>query len=198
MQYLRKQKYTIYNLNYLAYNRNVNNSSLETLYNVDMEMGQRSNYDNEDHQSKQTEDTYPLFYMGDLEETADDNSHKEASVTPDSNKENQEIMNEYTVTETEISTKTCFEKDSQIQTNPDDTSFLSEKRKNDRISFINFSGQHIYYAFHQTYLSPNAVYILVLDMTKGFDEKEPNNPHTVLAEFESWTYKGRLNKNENK
>ena len=196
MQYLRKQKYTIYNLNYLAYNRNVNDSSLETLYNVDMEMGQRSNYDNEDHQSKQTEDTYPLFYMGDLEETADDdlktNSHKEARVTLDSNKENQEIMNEDTVTEMEISTKTCFEKD------PDDTSFMSEKRKNDRISFINFGGQHIYYAFHQTYLSPNAVYILVLDMTKGFDEKEPNNPHTVLAQFESWTYKGRLNKIENK
>ena len=195
MQYLRKQKYTIDNLNYLAYNRNVNDSSLETLYNVDMEMGQRSNYDNEDHQSKQTEDTYPLFYMDDLEETADDdlqtNSHKEARVTLDSNKENQEIMNEYTVTETEISTKTCFEKDSQIQTSPDDTSFLSEKRKNDRISFINFGGQNIYYAFHQTYLSRNAVYILVLDMTKGFEEKEPNNPHTVLAQFESWTYKGR-------
>ena len=158
-------------------------------------MGQRSNYDNEDHQSKQTEDTYPLCYMGDLEETADDdlrtNSHKEARVPLDSNKEEQGIMNEYTVTETEISTKTPDEKDYQMQTSPDDTSFLSEKRKNDRISFINFGVKHIYYAFHQIYLSPNAIYILVLDMTKGFDEKEPNNPHTVLSQFESWTYKGR-------
>ena len=197
MQYLRKNIYTIDNLTHLAYNSNVNDS-LETLYDVDMEMGQRSSYDNEEHQSKQTEDTYPLFYLNDLEETADDdlktNSHKEARALLDSYRENQGIMNDYTVTETEISTK----KDSQIQTSPDDTSFLSEKRKNDRISFINFGGQHIYYAFHQTYLSPNAVYILVLDMTKGFDEKEPNNPHTVLAQFESWTYKGRLNKNENK
>ena len=119
---------------------------------------------------------------------------KDTRVIFDKNIESKDIMNKYNVTETDISSSASHEKDYKIQTSPDDTSFLSEKRKNDRISFINFGGQHIYYAFHQIYLSANAVYILVLDMTKSFDEKEPSSPLNVLTQFESWTYKGKWNK----
>ena len=160
-----------------------------------VENDQRSNYEKEEHQSKQTEVTYPLFYLNEMEDSSDDysktNFHQESGVTLDSDRENQGIMNEHTVTETDSQSKTGSEKDYRMQTSPENASFLSEKRKNDRISFISFSGKQIYYAFHQIYLSPNAVYILVLDMTKGFDEKEPSSPNDVLTQFESWTYKGR-------
>lgn len=158
------------------------------MYNVDKEWGQRTNGYKEDHQSEQNEETYPLFYLNDSEEATGVVLQNEVTLTK--NIGNQEIMNEYSVNETAISSSTSLETDYTMQTSPDDISFLTEKRKNDRISFINFGGQHIYYAFHQIYLSPNAVYILVVDMTKRFDETEPTSTLNVLSQFESWTYKG--------
>ena len=125
-------------------------------------------------------------------------TNDQKDVTFDKIIENQDIMNSHNVFKTDISSSSSYEKDYKMLSSPDDTSFLAEKRKNDRISFINFGGHHIYYAFHQIYLSANAVYILVLDMTKGFDEKEPSSPLNVLSRFESWTYKGKWNKIENK
>ena len=160
-----------------------------------MEWGQNINVNNADHQSEQNEETYPLFYLNDSEEATDDDSknnfHKETRVDFVSNRGNQKMFSESSVIEMNTSSVICPEKDYKMHTSPDDASFLSEKRKNDRISFINFGGQNIFYAFHQIYLSPNAVYILVMDMTKGFDEKEPSSLHNVLAQFETWTYKGR-------
>lgn len=60
-----------------------------------------------------------------------------------------------------------------------------------RITFIDFAGQSIYYAFHQIYLSPKTCYILVVDMTKGYDEKADSD-ETVSSRFVSWTYKGNI------
>lgn len=60
-----------------------------------------------------------------------------------------------------------------------------------RITFIDFAGESIYYAFHQIYLSPKTCYILVLDMTKDLNEKVDSD-ETVGSRFVSWTYKGNI------
>lgn len=65
------------------------------------------------------------------------------------------------------------------------------KNPRPRITFIDFAGQSIYYAFHQIYLSPKTCYILVLDMTKGLNEKVDSD-ETVGSRFVSWTYKGNI------
>lgn len=61
-----------------------------------------------------------------------------------------------------------------------------------RITFIDFAGQSMYYAFHQIYLSPKACAILVLDMTKGFEEKIDiaDTDEKGCSHLKSWTYKG--------
>lgn len=61
-----------------------------------------------------------------------------------------------------------------------------------RITFIDFAGQSIYYAFHQIYLSPETCYILVVDMTKGYDEKVDSDDETITSRFLSWTYRGNI------
>lgn len=68
-----------------------------------------------------------------------------------------------------------------------------ENRRNPRITFLDFGGQSMYYAFHQIYLSPKTFYILVLDMSKNPDEKVNVAEDTCGGQFESWTYKGMLN-----
>lgn len=68
-----------------------------------------------------------------------------------------------------------------------------ENRRNPRITFLDFGGQSMYYAFHQIYLSPKTFYILVLDMSKNPDEKVNVAEYTCGGQFESWTYKGMLN-----
>lgn len=60
-----------------------------------------------------------------------------------------------------------------------------------RITFIDFASQSMYYAFHQIYLSPKTCYILVVDMTKGYDEKVDTD-ETVPSRFVNWTYKGNI------
>lgn len=61
-----------------------------------------------------------------------------------------------------------------------------------RITFIDFAGQSMYYAFHQIYLSPKSCSILVLDMTKGFEEKidVADTDEKGCSHLKSWTYKG--------
>lgn len=66
----------------------------------------------------------------------------------------------------------------------------NEKHLCPRITFLDFAGQSLYYAFHQIYLSPKTCYILVVDMTKGFNEKVSETDETRCSLFESWTYKG--------
>lgn len=75
-----------------------------------------------------------------------------------------------------------------------------EKRLRPRVTFLDFAGQRMYYAFHQIYLSPKTFYILVVDMTKNFDDKVdelirkefrlPGKDEHGCSRFESWTYKG--------
>lgn len=58
-----------------------------------------------------------------------------------------------------------------------------------RITFLDFAGQSMYYAFQQIYFSPKTCYILVVDMTKkpgGVVESDVK----CCSLFESWTYKG--------
>lgn len=69
-----------------------------------------------------------------------------------------------------------------------------EKHLRPQITFLDFAGQKTYYAFHQIYLSPKTFYILVVDMTKNFDEivHEPGDEEIQenCSRFESWKYKG--------
>lgn len=72
-----------------------------------------------------------------------------------------------------------------------------------QITFIDFAGQKMYYAFHQIYLSPRTFSILVVDMTKNFDDivEEPKINEIVekgCSRFESWTYRGKKKKTEQK
>lgn len=69
-----------------------------------------------------------------------------------------------------------------------------EDRRHPRITFLDFGGQSMYYAFHQIYLSPKTFYVLVLDMSKNPDEKVNATEDTCGGQFESWTYKGMFMK----
>lgn len=59
-----------------------------------------------------------------------------------------------------------------------------------RITFLDFAGQSMYYAFQQIYFSPKTCYILVVDMTKHPNEKVDETDETCCSLFKSWTYKG--------
>lgn len=74
----------------------------------------------------------------------------------------------------------------------DITKVPSENLIRPRITFIDFAGQSMYYAFHQIYLSRKTCYILVVDMTKSLDEEvlEPNEDEMDCCRFTSWKYQG--------
>lgn len=61
-----------------------------------------------------------------------------------------------------------------------------------RITFLDFAGQSMYYAFHQIFLSPKSCSILVVDMTKSLDAKVDvsDTDEKCCSLFESWTYRG--------
>ncbi|XP_062575899.1 probable serine/threonine-protein kinase pats1, partial [Saccostrea cucullata] len=70
---------------------------------------------------------------------------------------------------------------------------LSEKEKFPTVSMLDFAGQLAYYACHQIYVTPKAFFILVLDMTKRFEDvvsKEKDNQEESI--FSVWTYKDYL------
>lgn len=72
----------------------------------------------------------------------------------------------------------------------------NETQMRPQITFIDFAGQKMYYAFHQIYLSPRTFCILVVDMTKDFDDivEEPKINEMIekgCSRFESWTYRGK-------
>ncbi|XP_062612920.1 uncharacterized protein LOC134274677 [Saccostrea cucullata] len=72
---------------------------------------------------------------------------------------------------------------------------LSEKEKLPTVSMLDFAGQLAYYACHQIYVTPKAFFILVLDMTKKFEDvvsKEKDNQEGSI--FSVWTYKGKTGK----
>ncbi|XP_062569600.1 uncharacterized protein LOC134231631, partial [Saccostrea cucullata] len=67
---------------------------------------------------------------------------------------------------------------------------LSEKEKLPTVSMLDFAGQLAYYACHQIYVTPKAFFILVLDMTKRFEDvvdKERHNQEGSI--FSVWTNK---------
>lgn len=59
-----------------------------------------------------------------------------------------------------------------------------------RITFLDFAGQSMYYAFQQIYFSAKTCYILVVDMTKEHNEQVHETGDRCCSLFESWTYKG--------
>ncbi|XP_062591601.1 uncharacterized protein LOC134252783, partial [Saccostrea cucullata] len=70
---------------------------------------------------------------------------------------------------------------------------LSEKEKLPTVSMLDFAGQLAYYACHQIYVTPKAFFILVLDMTKKFEDvvdQEKDNQEGSI--FSVWTYKDYL------
>lgn len=62
-----------------------------------------------------------------------------------------------------------------------------------RITFLDFAGQSMNYAFQQIYFSPKSCYILVVDMTKNPNEQVHETNEKCCSLFESWTYKGITN-----
>ncbi|XP_062566032.1 uncharacterized protein LOC134228398 [Saccostrea cucullata] len=70
---------------------------------------------------------------------------------------------------------------------------LAEKEKLPTVSMLDFAGQLAYYACHQIYVTPKAFFILVLDMTKKFEDvvdQEKDNQEGSI--FSVWTYKDYL------
>ncbi|XP_062611681.1 uncharacterized protein LOC134273501 [Saccostrea cucullata] len=70
---------------------------------------------------------------------------------------------------------------------------LSDKEKLPTVSMLDFAGQLAYYACHQIYVTPKAFFILVLDMTKRFEDvvdQEKDNQEGSI--FSVWTYKDYL------
>lgn len=61
-----------------------------------------------------------------------------------------------------------------------------------RITFLDFAGQYMYYAFHQIFISPKSCFILVVDMTKNLYEKVDvsDSDEKCCSQFESWRYIG--------
>ncbi|XP_062617780.1 probable serine/threonine-protein kinase pats1 [Saccostrea cucullata] len=57
------------------------------------------------------------------------------------------------------------------------------------VSMIDFAGQFAYYACHQIYMRSDAFYILVLDMTKNFEDVSGNQEQQPRSVFSTWTYK---------
>jgi hypothetical protein len=76
--------------------------------------------------------------------------------------------------------------------------FLSHLQSDDTssqlktLSMTDFAGQCAYYACHQVYLSNRAFYILVVDMSKNFEEKvSPDEIDQKGTHFQDWTYRGK-------
>lgn len=74
----------------------------------------------------------------------------------------------------------------------------NEKVLHPRITFLDFAGQRMYYAFHQIYLSPKTCYILVVDLTQNPKEQVIDTNEIGGTRFESWTYKGNYLKKRKK
>ena len=78
----------------------------------------------------------------------------------------------------------------KIKTIMDAVHKLSEKgNERKTITFLDFSGKDIYYAFNQIYFSPDSFSILVVDMRKDPKQLCENND-ICCSRFNSWTYKG--------
>lgn len=89
----------------------------------------------------------------------------------------------------------------KVETNIDMASIMhavqklsTESYERKTITFLDFAGQSIYYAFHQIYLSRATFSILVVDMRKKPEDQceamHVSDDDFCCSRFESWTYKG--------
>lgn len=88
--------------------------------------------------------------------------------------------------------KTDFEKYAILKMKDAVNKLLNETDLRPRITFLDFAGQSMYYAFHQIFLRPKSCSILVVDMTKSLNDKvdvEDNN-EKQCSQFVSWRYRG--------
>ncbi|XP_062614365.1 uncharacterized protein LOC134276105 [Saccostrea cucullata] len=117
------------------------------------------------------------------EEKKEENVEMSSSPTEDTEEENTvEVMANLISQEA-----TAMVKDEIFQ------KILSEKEKLPTVSMLDFAGQLAYYACHQIYVTQKAFFILVLDMTKKFEDvvsKEKDNQEGSI--FSVWTYKDYL------
>lgn len=138
-----------------------------------------------------------LESYGNKNSKVDAQDEKEIPKTPD---KNSQTIEEDTLLQ--------FNEDTTLAHHVDETNAISkimdavnqlsnEKDLRPRITFLDFAGQSLYYAFHQIYLSPKTCYILVVDMTKNFNER-PDTDDECASRFTTWTYEGKtLNINDN-
>lgn len=88
--------------------------------------------------------------------------------------------------------KINFEKYAILKIKDAVNELLNENDLRPRITFLDFAGQSMYYAFHQIFLRPKSCSILVVDMTKSLndevDVKDGNEKE--CSQFASWRYRG--------
>lgn len=93
--------------------------------------------------------------------------------------------------ETNIYTSSCYDASevafSEIM---DAVQDLSADHLRPMVTFLDFAGQSMYYAFQHIYFSPRTCYILVVDMTKKTGEDVFESGVKCCSLFESWTYEG--------
>lgn len=68
----------------------------------------------------------------------------------------------------------------------------TDKEGKQLLSVLDFGGRCAYYVCHQIYLNRRAFYLLVIDMSKAFDEEV--DPLLCMQEgtmFTGWTYGGK-------
>lgn len=68
-----------------------------------------------------------------------------------------------------------------------------ESSRKKTITFLDFAGHSMYYAFHHLYLSPETLSILVVDMNKEF-KMQCKADENFCGKFTSWTYEGKNTK----
>lgn len=88
--------------------------------------------------------------------------------------------------------KIDFEKFAILKIKDAVNELLNEKDLCPRITFLDFAGQSMYYAFHQIFLRPKSCSILVVDMTKSLYDKvsDQDENEKEYSQFASWSYKG--------
>ncbi|XP_065922668.1 uncharacterized protein [Magallana gigas] len=87
--------------------------------------------------------------------------------------------------------KTNFEKYAILKIKDAVNELLNENDLHPRITFLDFAGQSMYYAFHQIFLRPKSCSILVVDMMKSLNDKVDvqDGNEKECSQFASWTYR---------
>uniref|UniRef100_A0A8W8NYB5 COR domain-containing protein n=1 Tax=Magallana gigas TaxID=29159 RepID=A0A8W8NYB5_MAGGI len=93
--------------------------------------------------------------------------------------------------ETNEDDKINFEKYAILKIKDAVNELLNETDMRPRITFLDFAGQSMYYAFHQIFLRPKSCSILVVDMTKSLNDivdfQDENEKE--CSQFASWRFR---------